>query len=144
MSSLYHETQPCTIRRERCSPHFCSWGWDTPVPPHLWGGSEWSCNMLCRKAWDEEGERGAMCDTSLRSPGGGKCRAAAPEERQPLPQCRWDAEPAHAFSQGELHEKGKGWIPPGLTCFHLPPSNVSITSISSHIPPSSSHPNVSV
>lgn len=41
-------------------------------------------------------------------------RAAAP--------CWWGAEPPNAFSQGELHEKGKGWIPPWT--YFFPPSSL--------------------
>lgn len=140
MDSHYHETQPYSTRRERCSPHFCSWSWDAPVPPHLWGGCEQGCNMPHGKAWDEEGESRATCNTSLHSLWGGKQQAAAPEEMQPLPQHWWDAELAHAFLQGELREKGKGWIPPGLTFFHLPHSNLLITSTSRHIPRAHLHP----
>lgn len=47
MSSHHHKTQPGFfmlvytnqhIKLEELLPHLCSWGWDVPVPPYLWGG----------------------------------------------------------------------------------------------------------
>lgn len=122
-------------------PHFCSWGSDVFAPPYLWGGCEWCCNVLCRKAWDEEWE-GGSCVTlpSLRSLGGSKAGGKAA-----VPQHWWDAETALAFWQGQLCDKGKGWIPPGLTFFPVLPSNTLIMYISSHIhhPLAPSHLSVS-
>lgn len=126
MSSHYtkHSRAP-----QEMLPHFCSWSCNVSVPPYFWGGCEWCCHMLCRKAWDEEWEA-ESCEKLplLRSLGSSKARGKAA-----VPRHWWDAETVPAFWQGKLCDKGKGWIPPGFTFFPVLPSIVFIMYISSLI-----------
>lgn len=119
MSSCYRKTQPHTTRKEICFPHFCSWGWSAPGHLLLRGGCGWGCNVPCRKTWGGRVEQSHMRHFPLLPR---RWKVLSIFSRGPLPPCWWGAEPPNAFSQGELHEKGKGWIPPWT--YFFPPSSL--------------------